>query len=125
MRGSGSERNSSVSGDPGTGLLPENESLTKGIRLAQQRDRAGLKLKDIVAFGEISAPIVIIGCHRQLAAAECAGKHGIRRHLGVNPPQRRSRNRSVHAGYDEAIEVADRLYVRIPIRKGSPSEDRP
>lgn len=33
--------------------------------------------------------------------------------------------RHADAGYDEAIEVADRLHVRIPIREGSASEDRP
>jgi urocanate hydratase len=84
--GKGPFRWAALSGDPADiartdravlDLFPENESLARWIRLAQQRvhfqglparicwlgygerDRAGLAFNDLVASGEISAPIVI------------------------------------------------------------------
>jgi len=84
--GKGPFRWAALSGDPGDiyktdravlELFPENQSLAKWIRLAGERvhfqglparicwlgygerDRAGLKFNDMVASGELSAPIVI------------------------------------------------------------------
>ncbi|MCV2394365.1 urocanate hydratase [Actinotalea sp. M2MS4P-6] len=84
--GKGPFRWAALSGDPKDiyatdkailDLFPENESLTRWIRLAQEkvafqglparicwlgygeRDRAGLRFNELVASGEVSAPIVI------------------------------------------------------------------
>ena len=182
-------------------LFPENESLTKWIRLAQERvhfqglparicwlgygerDRAGLKFNDMVASGEISAPIVIgrdhldsgsvaspyreteamkdgsdaiadwpllnalvntasgatwvsihhgggVGIGRSIHAGQVTVADGtalaaekLARVLSNDPATGVIRH--VDAGYDEAVEVADRLHVRVPMREGSTSEDRP
>ena len=117
-------------------LFPENESLARWITLAQQRvhfqglparicwlgygerDKAGLAFNDLVASGEVRAPIVIgrdhldcgsvaspyretesmldgFGRHRRLAAAQRDGQRRQRRDVGVDPPRRRGRHRTL------------------------------
>ncbi len=84
-----------------------------------ERHLAGLKFNELVASGAISAPIVIgrdhldsgsvaspvprdrgdgrrLGRRRRLAAAERAAEHRVRSHLGVDPPRRRGRHRTLH-----------------------------
>ena len=173
-------------------LFPENRSLAKWIRLAGERvhfqglparicwlgygerDRAGLKFNDMVASGEISAPIVIgrdhldsgsvaspyreteamkdgsdaiadwpllnalvntasgatwvsihhgggVGIGRSIHAGQVTVADGtplaaqkLARVLSNDPAMGVIRH--VDAGYDEAIEVADRLQVPIPMR---------
>lgn len=179
-------------------LFPENEGLAKWIRLAQERvhfqglparicwlgygerDRAGLKFNEMVASGEVLAPIVIgrdhldsgsvaspyreteamkdgsdaiadwpllnalvntasgatwvsihhgggVGIGRSIHAGQVAVADGtalaaekLARVLSNDPAMGVIRH--ADAGYDEAIEVADRLHIRIPIREGSVSE---
>jgi urocanate hydratase len=174
-------------------LFPENQSLAKWIRLAGERvhfqglparicwlgygerDRAGLKFNDMVASGEISAPIVIgrdhldsgsvaspyreteamkdgsdaiadwpllnalvntasgatwvsihhgggVGIGRSIHAGQVTVADGtplaaekLARVLSNDPAMGVIRH--VDAGYDEAIEVADRLGVRAPMRE--------
>ena len=80
-----------------------------------QRDRLGLAFNDMVASGELKAPIVIGRDHldsgsvaspnreteamkdgsdavSRLAAAKCAAQHRFRRDLGLAPPWRRGRH---------------------------------
>ena len=175
-------------------MFPENESLTKWIRMAQERvhfqglparicwlgygerDRAGLRFNDMVASGELSAPIVIgrdhldsgsvaspyreteamkdgsdaiadwpllnalvntasgatwvsihhgggVGIGRSIHAGQVTVADGtalagekLARVLSNDPGMGVIRH--VDAGYDEAIEVADRLGVRVPMREG-------
>ncbi|MCU1598227.1 MAG: urocanate hydratase [Actinomycetota bacterium] len=175
-------------------LFPENESLAKWIRMAQERvhfqglparicwlgygerDRAGLKFNDMVASGELSAPVVIgrdhldsgsvaspyreteamkdgsdaiadwpllnalvntssgatwvsihhgggVGIGRSIHAGQVTVADGtplaaekLARVLSNDPAMGVIRH--VDAGYDEAIEVAERLDVRIPMREG-------
>ena len=81
-----------------------------------ERDRAGLRFNEMVASGELQAPIVIGRDHldcgsvaspvprdrgdarrlrrdRRLAAAQRAGQHRLGRVVGVDPPRRRRRHR--------------------------------
>jgi urocanate hydratase len=173
-------------------LFPENRSLAKWIKLAGERvhfqglparicwlgygerDRAGLKFNDMVASGEISAPIVIgrdhldsgsvaspyreteamkdgsdaiadwpllnalvntasgatwvsihhgggVGIGRSIHAGQVTVADGtplaaqkLARVLSNDPAMGVIRH--VDAGYDEAIEVADRLQMPIPMR---------
>ena len=145
--GKGPFRWAALSGDPADirrtdeavlELFPENESLARWIRMAQERvpfqglparicwlgygerARAGLRFNELVASGELSAPIVIgrdhldagsvaspnreteaharrVGCHCRLAAAERSGQHGRRRELGVDPSRRRRGHRLLAA----------------------------
>jgi urocanate hydratase len=175
-------------------LFPENESLAKWIRMAGERvhfqglparicwlgygerDRAGLRFNDMVASGELSAPIVIgrdhldsgsvaspyreteamkdgsdaiadwpllnalvntssgatwvsihhgggVGIGRSIHAGQVTVADGtalsaekLARVLSNDPAMGVIRH--VDAGYDEAIEVADRLGVRVPMREG-------
>jgi urocanate hydratase len=175
-------------------MFPENESLVKWITMAQERvhfqglparicwlgygerDRAGLRFNDMVASGELSAPIVIgrdhldsgsvaspyretesmkdgsdaiadwpllnalvntasgatwvsihhgggVGIGRSIHAGQVTVADGtalagekLARVLSNDPGMGVIRH--VDAGYDEAIEVADRLGVRIPMREG-------
>jgi urocanate hydratase len=175
-------------------MFPQNESLAKWIRMAQERvhfqglparicwlgygerDRAGLKFNDMVASGELSAPVVIgrdhldsgsvaspyretesmkdgsdaiadwpllnalvntasgatwvsihhgggVGIGRSIHAGQVTVADGtalarekLARVLSNDPAMGVIRH--VDAGYDEAIEVADRLGVRIPTREG-------
>jgi urocanate hydratase len=175
-------------------LFPENESLAKWIRMAQERvhfqglparicwlgygerDRAGLKFNEMVASGELSAPVVIgrdhldsgsvaspyreteamkdgsdaiadwpllnalvntssgatwvsihhgggVGIGRSIHAGQVTVADGtplaaekLARVLSNDPAMGVIRH--VDAGYDEAIEVAERLDVRIPMREG-------
>ena len=85
----------------------------------KERHLAGLKFNEMVASGELSAPIVIgrdhldaglgrlalprdrgdgrrLGRDRRLAAAERAAQHRERRLVGVDPPRRRRRHRPQH-----------------------------
>ena len=144
--GKGPFRWAALSGDPADiaatdrailDLFPDNESLARWIRLAGERvafqglparicwlgygerDVAGLRFNEMVADGELSAPIVIGRDHldcgsvaspvpgdrgdarrlrrdRRLAAAQRPGQHGQRRVLGLHPPRRRGRHRPVH-----------------------------
>ncbi len=172
-------------------LFPENESLARWIRLAGERvhfqglparicwlgygerDKAGERFNDMVASGELAAPIVIgrdhldsgsvaspyreteamkdgsdaiadwpllnalvntasgatwvsihhgggVGIGRSIHAGQVTVADGtalagekIRRVLTNDPGMGVIRH--VDAGYDEAIEVADRLHVRIPM----------
>jgi urocanate hydratase len=176
-------------------LFPENESLAKWITMAGERvhyqglparicwlgygerDRAGLKFNDMVASGELSAPIVIgrdhldagsvaspyreteamkdgsdaiadwpllnalvntasgatwvsihhgggVGIGRSIHAGQVSVADGtplaaekLARVLSNDPAMGVIRH--VDAGYDEAIEVADSLGVRVPMREGS------
>jgi urocanate hydratase len=175
-------------------LFPENHSLAKWIRLAGEhvhfqglparicwlglgeRDRAGLKFNDMVASGELEAPIVIgrdhldggsvaspyreteamkdgsdaiadwpllnalvnassgatwvsihhgggVGIGRSIHAGQVAVADGtslaaekLARVLSNDPAMGVIRH--VDAGYDEAIDVADRLHVRVPMSEG-------
>jgi urocanate hydratase len=175
-------------------MFPENESLVKWITMAQERvhfqglparicwlgygerDRAGLRFNDMVASGELSAPIVIgrdhldsgsvaspyretesmkdgsdaiadwpllnalvntasgatwvsihhgggVGIGRSIHAGQVTVADGtalagekLARVLSNDPGMGVIRH--VDAGYDEAIEVADRLGVRVPMREG-------
>jgi len=172
-------------------MFPENESLAKWIRMAQERvhfqglparicwlgygerDRAGLKFNEMVASGELSAPVVIgrdhldsgsvaspyreteamkdgsdaiadwpllnalvntasgatwvsihhgggVGIGRSIHAGQVTVADGtplaaekLARVLSNDPGMGVIRH--VDAGYDEAIEVADRLGVRVPM----------
>jgi urocanate hydratase len=201
-QGKGPFRWAALSGDPKDiaatdravlELFPENQSLAKWIRLAGERvhfqglparicwlgygerDRAGLKFNDMVASGEISAPIVIgrdhldsgsvaspyreteamkdgsdaiadwpllnalvntasgatwvsihhgggVGIGRSIHAGQVTVADGtplaaekLARVLSNDPATGVIRH--VDAGYDEAIEVADRLGVRAPMRE--------
>jgi urocanate hydratase len=176
-------------------LFPENQSLAKWIRMAEERvhfqglparicwlgygerDRAGIKFNDMVASGELSAPIVIgrdhldsgsvaspyreteamkdgsdaiadwpllnalvntssgatwvsihhgggVGIGRSIHAGQVSVADGtplaaqkLARVLSNDPAMGVIRH--VDAGYDEAIEVADTLGVRVPMREGS------
>ena len=143
--GKGPFRWAALSGDPKDiaatdravlDLFPDNDRLQRWIRAAQdkvafqglparicwlgygERDKAGLRFNEMVASGEVSAPIVIGRDHldsgsvaspvprdrgdgrrlrrdRRLAAAQRPGQHRLRRHLGVDPPRRRRRHRPV------------------------------
>ncbi len=175
-------------------LFPENESLARWIKLAGERvhfqglparicwlgygerDKAGLKFNDMVASGELAAPLVIgrdhldsgsvaspyreteamkdgsdaiadwpllnalvntasgatwvsihhgggVGIGRSIHAGQVTVADGtalaaekIARVLTNDPGMGVIRH--VDAGYDEAIEVADRLGVRIPMTEG-------
>jgi urocanate hydratase len=175
-------------------LFPENESLARWIRLAGERvhfqglparicwlgygerDKAGLRFNDMVASGELAAPVVIgrdhldsgsvaspyreteamkdgsdaiadwpllnalvntasgatwvsihhgggVGIGRSIHAGQVTVADGtvlagqkIARVLSNNPAMGVIRH--VDAGYDEAIEVAERLSVRVPMREG-------
>jgi urocanate hydratase len=175
-------------------MFPENESLAKWIRMAQERvhfqglparicwlgygerDRAGLRFNEMVAAGELSAPVVIgrdhldsgsvaspyreteamkdgsdaiadwpllnalvntssgatwvsihhgggVGIGRSIHAGQVTVADGtalsaekLARVLSNDPGMGVIRH--VDAGYDEAIEVADRLGVRVPMREG-------
>ena len=172
-------------------MFPENESLAKWIRMARERvhfqglparicwlgygerDRAGLKFNEMVASGELSAPVVIgrdhldsgsvaspyreteamkdgsdaiadwpllnalvntasgatwvsihhgggVGIGRSIHAGQVTVADGtplaaekLARVLSNDPGMGVIRH--VDAGYDEAIEVADRLGVRVPM----------
>ena len=84
-----------------------------------ERDKAGVRFNEMVASGELSAPIVIGRDHldsgsvaspyreteahgrrlrrdRRLAAAERPGQRRLRRLLGVDPPRRRRRHGPLH-----------------------------
>jgi urocanate hydratase len=175
-------------------LFPENQSLAKWIRMAGERvhfqglparicwlgygerDRAGLKFNDMVASGELKAPVVIgrdhldsgsvaspyreteamkdgsdaiadwpllnalvntssgatwvsihhgggVGIGRSIHAGQVTVADGtalaaekLARVLTNDPAMGVIRH--VDAGYDEAIEVADRLHVRVPMSEG-------
>jgi len=201
--GKGPFRWAALSGDPKDiaatdravlDLFPENESLARWIRMAGERvhfqglparicwlgygerDVAGLRFNDMVASGEISAPLVIgrdhldsgsvaspyretesmkdgsdaiadwpllnalvntasgatwvsihhgggVGIGRSIHAGQVTVADGTA--LAGEKIARVLRNdpgmgviRHVDAGYDEAIEVADRLDVRVPMREG-------
>ena len=179
-------------------MFPENESLQKWIRLARERvhfqglparicwlgygerDRAGLRFNEMVASGELSAPVVIgrdhldsgsvaspyreteamkdgsdaiadwpllnalvntasgatwvsihhgggVGIGRSIHAGQVTIADGtplaaekLARVLSNDPGMGVIRH--VDAGYDEAIEVADRLGVRIPMRQSPLSQ---
>ncbi len=179
-------------------MFPENESLQKWIRLARERvhfqglparicwlgygerDRAGLRFNEMVASGELSAPVVIgrdhldsgsvaspyreteamkdgsdaiadwpllnalvntasgatwvsihhgggVGIGRSIHAGQVTVADGtplaaekLARVLSNDPGMGVIRH--VDAGYDEAIEVADRLGVRIPMRQSPLSQ---
>jgi urocanate hydratase len=203
-QGKGPFRWAALSGDPEDiyatdrailELFPENESLAKWIRMARERvhfqglparicwlgygerDRAGLKFNEMVASGEISAPIVIgrdhldsgsvaspyreteamkdgsdaiadwpllnallntasgatwvsihhgggVGIGRSIHAGQVTVADGtalaaekLARVLSNDPASGVIRH--ADAGYEEAIEVADRLGVRIPMREGT------
>ncbi len=181
-------------------MFPENESLQKWIRLARERvhfqglparicwlgygerDRAGLRFNEMVASGELSAPVVIgrdhldsgsvaspyreteamkdgsdaiadwpllnalvntasgatwvsihhgggVGIGRSIHAGQVTIADGtplaaekLARVLSNDPGMGVIRH--VDAGYDEAIEVADRLGVRIPMRQGPLSQSQ-
>jgi len=201
--GKGPFRWAALSGDPADiaatdravlEMFPENASLQKWIPLAQERvhfqglparicwlgygerDRAGLRFNDMVASGEVSAPLVIgrdhldsgsvaspyreteamkdgsdaiadwpllnalvntasgatwvsihhgggVGIGRSLHAGQVTVADGtalaaekIARVLSNDPGTGVIRH--VDAGYGEAIEVAERLAVRVPMREG-------
>ena len=201
--GKGPFRWAALSGDPADiaatdravlDLFPENESLARWIKLAGERvhfqglparicwlgygerDVAGLRFNDMVASGEISAPLVIgrdhldsgsvaspyreteamkdgsdaiadwpllnalvntasgatwvsihhgggVGIGRSIHAGQVTVADGTA--LAGEKIARVLRNdpgmgviRHVDAGYDEAIEVAERLDVRVPMREG-------
>ncbi len=118
-------------------LFPDNEHLRRWITMAEERvayqglparicwlgygerHRAGLKFNEMVASGELSAPIVIgrdhldsgsvaspyreteadgrrLRRHRRLAAAERLGEHRVGRIVGVDPPRWRRRYGPLH-----------------------------
>ena len=145
--GKGPFRWAALSGDPADiratdeavlTLFPDNDHLHTWIRAAQarvefqglparicwlgygERDTAGLAFNDLVASGEVRAPIVIgrdhldagsvasplpgdrvdgrrVRRHRRLAAAERAHLGRLRRDVGVVPPRGRCRHRPVAA----------------------------
>jgi urocanate hydratase len=175
-------------------LFPENESLARWIRMAGERvhfqglparicwlgygerDKAGLRFNDMVASGEISAPLAIgrdhldsgsvaspyretesmkdgsdaiadwpllnalvntasgaswvsihhgggVGIGRSIHAGQVSVADGtalaaekLARVLTNDPGMGVIRH--VDAGYDEAVEVAERLDVRVPMREG-------
>ena len=181
-------------------MFPDNESLQKWIRLARERvhfqglparicwlgygerDRAGLRFNQMVASGELSAPVVIgrdhldsgsvaspyreteamkdgsdaiadwpllnalvntasgatwvsihhgggVGIGRSIHAGQVTIADGtplaaekLARVLSNDPGMGVIRH--VDAGYDEAIEVADRLGVRIPMRQSPSSQSQ-
>ena len=200
--GKGPFRWAALSGDPADiaatdravlELFPENASLAKWIRMAGERvhfqglparicwlgygerDRAGLKFNEMVASGELKAPIVIgrdhldsgsvaspyretesmkdgsdaiadwpllnalvntssgatwvsihhgggVGIGRSIHAGQVTVADGtalaaekLARVLTNDPGMGVIRH--VDAGYDEAIEVAERLHVRVPMRE--------
>ena len=202
-QGKGPFRWAALSGDPEDiyttdrailEMFPENESLAKWIRMAQERvhfqglparicwlgygerDRTGLKFNEMVASGELSAPLVIgrdhldsgsvaspyreteamkdgsdaiadwpllnalvntasgatwvsihhgggVGIGRSIHAGQVTVADGtplaaekLARVLSNDPGMGVIRH--VDAGYDEAIEVADRLGVRVPMSEG-------
>jgi len=202
-QGKGPFRWAALSGDPADiaatdravlELFPENESLAKWIRMAGERvhfqglparicwlgygerDVAGLRFNEMVASGELSAPVVIgrdhldsgsvaspyreteamkdgsdaiadwpllnalvntssgatwvsihhgggVGIGRSIHAGQVTVADGtplaaekLARVLSNDPGMGVIRH--VDAGYDEAIEVADRLGVRVPMREG-------
>jgi urocanate hydratase len=202
-QGKGPFRWAALSGDPKDiyatdravlEMFPENESLARWIRLAQERvhfqglparicwlglgerDRAGLTFNEMVASGELSAPIVIgrdhldsgsvaspyreteamkdgsdaiadwpllnalvntasgatwvsihhgggVGIGRSIHAGQVTVADGtalaaekLARVLSNDPGMGVIRH--VDAGYDEAIETAERLDVRIPMNEG-------
>ncbi|HEY0261348.1 MAG TPA: urocanate hydratase, partial [Lacisediminihabitans sp.] len=202
-QGKGPFRWAALSGDPQDiyatdrailEMFPENESLGKWIRMAQERvhfqglparicwlgygerDRAGLRFNEMVASGEISAPIVIgrdhldsgsvaspyreteamkdgsdaiadwpllnalvnassgatwvsihhgggVGIGRSIHAGQVTVADGtelaaqkLARVLSNDPATGVIRH--VDAGYDEAIEVASKLGVRVPMAEG-------
>ena len=144
--GKGPFRWAALSGDPADiaatdravlDLFPDDDHLQRWIRAAQEkvafqglparicwlgygeRDAAGLRFNEMVASGEISAPIVIGRDHldsgsvaspyRETEAMadgsdaiadwpllNAHGQRVVRRHLGVDPPRRRRRHRPVH-----------------------------
>ena len=144
--GKGPFRWAALSGDPADiaatdrailELFPDNERLHKWITMAGERvafqglparicwlgygerHLAGLKFNEMVASGELKAPIVIgrdhldcgfgglavprdrvdarrLRCHRRLAAAERAREHRVRRLVGLDPPRRRRRHGPLH-----------------------------
>ena len=201
-QGKGPFRWAALSGDPADiaatdravlELFPENESLAKWIRMAGERvhfqglparicwlgygerDVAGLRFNDMVASGELAAPVVIgrdhldsgsvaspyreteamkdgsdaiadwpllnalvntssgatwvsihhgggVGIGRSIHAGQVTVADGtplaaekLARVLSNDPGMGVIRH--VDAGYDEAIEVADRLGVRVPMRE--------
>jgi urocanate hydratase len=201
--GKGPFRWAALSGDPADiaatdrailDLFPENESLARWIRMAGERvhfqglparicwlgygerDVAGLRFNDMVASGELSAPLAIgrdhldsgsvaspyretesmkdgsdaiadwpllnalvntasgaswvsihhgggVGIGRSIHAGQVSVADGTA--LAGEKIARVLRNdpgmgviRHVDAGYDEAIEVAERLDVRVPMREG-------
>jgi len=201
--GKGPFRWAALSGDPADiaatdravlELFPENESLAKWIRMAGERvhfqglparicwlgygerDKAGLRFNEMVASGELSAPVVIgrdhldsgsvaspyreteamkdgsdaiadwpllnalvntssgatwvsihhgggVGIGRSIHAGQVTVADGtplaaekLARVLSNDPGMGVIRH--VDAGYDEAIAVADRLGVRVPMREG-------
>ncbi|HEY8913753.1 urocanate hydratase [Lacisediminihabitans sp.] len=203
-QGKGPFRWAALSGDPNDiyatdravlEMFPGNESLARWIRLAQERvhfqglparicwlglgerDRAGLKFNEMVAAGELSAPVVIgrdhldsgsvaspyreteamkdgsdaiadwpllnalvntssgatwvsihhgggVGIGRSIHAGQVTVADGtalaaekLARVLSNDPAMGVIRH--VDAGYDEAIETADRLDVRIPMNEQS------
>ncbi|TXN28104.1 urocanate hydratase [Lacisediminihabitans profunda] len=203
-QGKGPFRWAALSGDPKDiyatdravlEMFPGNESLSRWIRLAQERvhfqglparicwlglgerDRAGLKFNEMVASGELSAPVVIgrdhldsgsvaspyreteamkdgsdaiadwpllnalvntssgatwvsihhgggVGIGRSIHAGQVTVADGtalaaekLARVLSNDPAMGVIRH--VDAGYDEAIETADRLDVRIPMNEQS------
>ena len=203
-QGKGPFRWAALSGDPADiaatdravlELFPENESLAKWIRMAGERvhfqglparicwlgygerDVAGLRFNEMVASGELSAPVVIgrdhldsgsvaspyreteamkdgsdaiadwpllnalvntssgatwvsihhgggVGIGRSIHAGQVTVADGtalaaekLARVLTNDPGMGVIRH--VDAGYDEAIEVADRLGVRVPMREGN------
>jgi urocanate hydratase len=208
-QGKGPFRWAALSGDPADiaatdrailELFPENESLAKWIKLAHdrvhfqglparicwlgygERDVAGLRFNDMVASGELSAPLAIgrdhldsgsvaspyreteamkdgsdaiadwpllnalvntasgatwvsihhgggVGMGRSIHAGQVSVADGTA--LAAEKLARVLRNdpgmgviRHVDAGYDEAIEVATRLGVRVPMTEG-PGNDSP
>ena len=140
--GKGPFRWAALSGDPSDiaatdrailELFPDNEQLRRWITMAGERvhfqglparicwlgygerHRAGLRFNEMVASGELKAPLVIGRDHldcgsvaspvprdrgdarrlrrdRRLAAAQRDGQHRVRRDLGVDPPRRRRRH---------------------------------
>ena len=144
--GKGPFRWAALSGDPADiaatdrailELFPDNERLHKWITMAGERvafqglparicwlgygerHLAGLKFNEMVASGELKAPVVIgrdhLDCgfgglavprdrvdarrlrrHRRLAAAQRARQHRLRCVLGLDPPRRRRRHGSLH-----------------------------
>ncbi len=148
--GRGPFRWAALSGDPADiartdravlELFPEDAGLRRWIEMAQarvpfqglparicwlgygERSRAGLAFNELVATGEVSAPIVIGRDHldaglrrfpeprdrgdgrrhgrgRRLATPQRAGQHSGRRVVGVDPPRRRGRDRLFAARRD-------------------------